>query len=51
MVQRFRVPISGVAKHELDEGKVVNILKGAIATSDRVLTVSERHVTDTTRGR
>ena len=24
--------------HELDEGKVVNILKGAIATSDRVLT-------------
>ena len=27
--------------HELDEGKVVNILKGAIATSDRVLTVSE----------
>ena len=27
--------------HELDLGLVVNILKGAIATSDRVLTVSE----------
>jgi starch synthase len=27
--------------HELDLGLVVNILKGAVATSDRVLTVSE----------
>lgn len=34
--------------HELDEGKVVNILKGAIATSDRVLTVSEGYAYEIT---
>jgi starch synthase len=34
--------------HELDEGKVVNILKGAIATCDRVLTVSEGYAYEIT---
>ena len=32
--------------HELDLGLVVNILKGAIATSDRVLTVSEGYANE-----
>ena len=34
--------------HELDEGRVVNILKGAIATSDRVLTVSQGYAYEIT---
>ena len=34
--------------HELDKGLVVNILKGAIATSDRVLTVSEGYAYEIT---
>ena len=34
--------------HELDLGLVVNILKGAIATSDRVLTVSEGYANEIT---
>ena len=34
--------------HALDEGRVVNILKGAIATSDRVLTVSKGYAYEIT---
>ena len=38
----------GSRAHELDLGLVVNILKGAIATSDRVLTVSEGYANEIT---
>ena len=34
--------------HELDEGLVVNILKSAIATCDRVLTVSQGYAFEIT---
>ncbi|CAI5526397.1 unnamed protein product, partial [Closterium sp. Naga37s-1] len=37
-------------KHALDKGEAVNILKGAIVTSDRVLTVSQGYAWEITTG-
>ncbi|KAK1294899.1 hypothetical protein QJS10_CPA16g01112 [Acorus calamus] len=34
--------------HALDKGEAVNVLKGAVVTSDRILTVSELHREDET---